>query len=120
MRCVQFDFYLFDYFVIYDELNMIILTLEYCDYKHLSKTNMNMFGANHLISTGGTAFTSKLINLLYSATNQIIFSHTSHNLFIFFLHFVHISMGQIVNNLLTENQNYFIFFQKKTTFPPWV
>ena len=52
-------------------------------------------------------FTSELFIFLRSATKQIIISHASHNLSLIFLHFVHISMGQIVNR--------FIFFNWKST-----
>ena len=52
-----------------------------------------------------------------SATNQIILGGASHNDFIFFLHFVHKGMGQIVNNFFfNENQQHFIFFTENQFF----
>ena len=67
-------------------------------------------GADHLISRGGDrVFKSELFICLGSATNQINFVHALRNHFIFFLHFVHMSMGQMVNNFFfNENQQHFI------------
>ena len=64
----------------------------------------------------GKVWVERIIPVLilsFTSTNQIICLHASLSHFVFF-HFVHISMGQIVNNFIfffTENQHFF-FSQK--------
>ena len=62
---------------------------------------MQSLGSDHLISRGGKGFYLYYLLSIFlrSAKNQIIFSRTSRNHLIFLLHLVHISMGQIVDNL---------------------
>ena len=72
-----------------------------------------LLGAYHLISRGGRVFTSKLLFIsLPSATKKIHNFRASHNHFIFFLHFVHISIGQIVDNIFFTENHFFLFFSK--------
>ena len=84
--------------------------------------------ADYLISRESRDITYGLF-FLSSGTNQIICSSASRNHLKFFIHLVHIKMGQIVNffylffmkinNILFFSLKIFLFFSK-SPLPPWV
>ena len=73
-----------------------------------------VLGADHLISWEGMVFSSELLIYfkLCDKTNTFFLDFTQS--FYLYLHFVHVSMGQVVNNFfLAENQEHFICLTEK-------